>query len=401
MLSDLDTMLSDRGIGLLLVPLHDARDPSFRWLSRGAKLTRGFVEKRPGVEPRLIHFPMERDEARASGLETISALDLGWDRFAKESDDPVELHARFFRAIAGEYLDGTVGILGNGPIALYHAVLDRLQSDGIGVWEGSEDLIQEARKRKDPREIDLIRNTGRRTEQIVAEMKGMLTRTSVEDGELMLDGRPLMLGDLKDFVSRRISELGMVEDHDTILSQGDEAAVPHSRGSRNRIVRSGETLVIDIFPADRESGYFFDYTRTFVIGEAPKRVRDLHAQVLEAFERAVGACRAGMRANELQHLVCDYFEERGHPTTRSDASTVRGYVHGLGHGVGLEVHEKPSFSINASNGDRIEVGDVLTIEPGLYYPDERIGIRIEETFVVGVDGRLEAMCEGSRGLEIG
>ena len=400
MIKDLDRLMSERGIGLLIVPMHDTRDPSFRWLSRGAKLTHGFVLKRIDEDPLLIHFPMEREEAAATGLPARSALELGWDRFAKASGDAVELHARFFEAILEESGEGSVAVLGNGPIALYHGVLSRLRRNGARIWEGSDDLIQEARKRKGDDEIARIRDTGRRTEQVVAEMADLLRDASIVDGALRAGGESLTIGRLKDFVSRRIAELGMVEDHDTILSQGDEAGVPHCRGTRARAVRAGSPLVIDIFPADRDSGYFFDYTRTFVVGEPSPRFIDLHGQVLEAFELAVDSCREGMKAAALQHLVCDYFERRGHQTTRSDPATTEGYVHGLGHGVGLEVHEKPSFSINPSNEDRIEIGDVLTIEPGLYYPGEKIGIRIEETFVVGNDGRLESLCERGRGWRL-
>lgn len=392
--------MAENEIGLLIVPLHDPRDASFRWLSRGAKLTHGFVAKRPGREPLLIHYPMEREEARATRLPHVSALDLGWDRLSKESSDSAELHARFFLEIMDGKPEGSLAVLGAGPVALYHAVLTRLGNKGIRIWSGSEDLIQKARKRKDAREVEMIRQVGRRTETIVAEMAALLGSAVVDDGALSLDDEPLTIGHLKDFVSRRIGELGMVEDHDTILSQGDEAGVPHCRGTRSRPVLPGEPIVIDIFPSDRDSGYFFDYTRTFVVGEPSARFKELHAQVTEAFELAVRSCRAGMNASELQHLVCDYFEERGHETTRRDPATTNGYVHGLGHGVGLEVHEKPSFSISPSNEDLIETGDVLTIEPGLYYPEEGIGIRIEETFVVGEDGHLESLCERGRGWEV-
>jgi Xaa-Pro aminopeptidase len=279
-------------------------------------------------------------------------------------------------------------------------VLSRLESRGVTIWNGAEDLVQRARKRKDAREIDLIREVGRRTEQIVSEMVGLLATAGTDRDTLKVDGEPLTIGHLKELVSSRITELGMVEDHETILSQADEAGVPHCRGTRSRLVRTGEPLVIDIFPADRESGYFFDYTRTFVVGRPSQRFEDLHAQVLEAFDLAVASCRAGMKASQLQHIVCDYFEDRGHSTTRRDPSTTNGYVHGLGHGVGLEVHEKPSFSINPANEDRIEAGDVLTIEPGLYYPEEGMGIRIEETFVVTGDGRLESLCERAKGWQV-
>lgn len=384
----------------MIVPLHDVREPSFRWLSRGAKLTHGFVCRRPGEQSELIHFPMERDEAKAAGLPTRSAVELGWDRLARSANDSAELHARFFESLLGSDPSARrIAILGTGPIHLYQRVATILRGEGVDLWEGGEDLIQAARKTKEAWEIERIASTGERTERIVEELRERLGEAEDRGGALHESGEPLTLGVLKDFVSRRINELGMVEDHETILSQGEEAAVPHSRGSRDRPVRSDETLVIDIFPADRESGYFFDYTRTMVVGDVSPRVASLHAEVLEAFERAVEACRAGMEASRLQHLVCDFFEERGHPTTRKDPATTSGYVHGLGHGVGLEVHEKPSFSLLGSNTDRIEVGDVLTIEPGLYYPEEQIGIRIEETFVVGADGRLEALCRGRRSLQ--
>ena len=108
--------------------------------------------------------------------------------------------------------------------------------------------------------------------------------------------------------------------------------------------------------------------------------------------------RPGTRASDYQTLVCDLFESRGFATTRADAKTLSGYVHSLGHGVGLEIHEKPSFSLAPSNHDLIEAGDVVTIEPGLYFPDRELGVRIEDTFVVRENG-VETLCRGAYGLE--
>jgi Xaa-Pro aminopeptidase len=186
----------------------------------------------------------------------------------------------------------------------------------------------------------------------------------------------------------------MIEDHETIVSQGRDAGVPHSRGDASAVVRLSVPLVVDIFPADRATGYFFDETRTFCIGRVPDDLRKIHTQVLEAFERARDAMRPGTPAATYQTLVCDYFEAHGHATTRSNPTTLSGYVHLLGHGVGLDIHEKPSFG----DGDLVEVGDILTIEPGLYYPDREIGVRIEDTFVVREDG-VESLCGLGRGLE--
>ncbi|MEA2328981.1 MAG: Xaa-Pro aminopeptidase, partial [Thermoanaerobaculia bacterium] len=108
--------------------------------------------------------------------------------------------------------------------------------------------------------------------------------------------------------------------------------------------------------------------------------------------------RAGTLASSYQTLVCDFFEQRGYATTRSNPATLEGYVHSLGHGVGLDVHEKPSFALAATNVDEIEIGDIVTIEPGLYFPDRNLGVRIEDTLVVREDGRVETLCRSDRGL---
>jgi len=173
--------------------------------------------------------------------------------------------------------------------------------------------------------------------------------------------------------------------------------VPHSRGDASARVVPSVPIVLDIFPADRTSGYFFDLTRTFCVGPIPEELRRIHADVLAAFELARDAMRPGTRASSYQALVCDFFESRGYPTTRSNPRTLDGYVHSLGHGVGLEIHEKPSFSLVPSNDDPIETGDIVTIEPGLYFPDRAIGVRIEDTFVVR-EGGVETLCRGGYGL---
>ncbi|HEX2120666.1 MAG TPA: M24 family metallopeptidase [Thermoanaerobaculia bacterium] len=170
---------------------------------------------------------------------------------------------------------------------------------------------------------------------------------------------------------------------------GTDAAAP---------VRPSVPIVLDIFPVDRASGYFFDMTRTFCVGPVPGALRRLHDDVLEAFTRARDAMRPGTPAKRYQALVCDFFEAKGYATTRSDPKTLTGYVHSLGHGVGLEIHEQPSFHLVPSNEDVVETGDILTIEPGLYFPDDELGVRIEDTFVVREDG-AESLCEGGYGLE--
>ncbi|HEY2324536.1 MAG TPA: M24 family metallopeptidase [Thermoanaerobaculia bacterium] len=233
-----------------------------------------------------------------------------------------------------------------------------------------------------------IAGVGERTEQVVDDVRAALR-----------DFKPgLKIGDLKAIVREGILRRGMLEDHETILSHGRDAGVPHSRGDANDVIREGVPIVLDIFPLDRETGYFFDLTRTFCVGRIPDELRRIHADVLEAFERSRDSMKPGTPAIDYQNAVCDFFEAKGYATTRTAPATLEGYVHSLGHGVGLDIHEKPSFGMGATNLDTVDEGDVVTIEPGLYFPDRELGVRIEDTFVVEGDG-VRTLCRGSYGLE--
>jgi len=399
-LADLDALLRARDIDTLLVPMHEVLHPAFRWITRGAKVTKGYAVKRAGEAPLLVTYPMERDEAAATGLATRLVHDFEHDRIFKSAPNPVAAYGEFFDRVLRDAGSGrSVAFAGNLPIHLYLGIADELGRRGWNVVRSTgDDLVQLARKRKEPWEVEAIASCGARTEQVVERVREVLRAAIVEDGHVLHGGEVLTLGHLKQLVSNEIARLGMVEDHDTILSQGRDAAVPHSRGDASAPVRPSVPIVLDIFPVDRESGYFFDTTRTFCVGPIPEELAKVHAEVLEAFELAERAMVAGTAASSYQALVCDYFEARGYATTRSNPATLDGYVHSLGHGVGLDIHEKPFFGLSPANHDAIEVGDIVKIEPGLYFPDREIGVRIEDTFVVAADGRVQSLCRGDRGL---
>lgn len=384
MLTDLDTLQHDRSLDAIVVPLHESMHPAFRWLTRGAKVTRGYAIKMAGREPVLVCYEMERDEAAATGLAVRSIHDYDYDRIFKSAKSASEAYGEFFDAVLRDHgAQTTVAFYGNLPVHLYLGIADALAARGWIVHRGGDDLLQLARKRKDRWEIEAIASVGQRTMQVVASVRAALREWR----------ESMTLGDLKQLVTTEITRLGMLEDHETILSQGRDAGVPHSRGNASARVVPSVPIVLDSFPADRTSGYFFDMTRTFCVGPIPDELRSLHADVLAAFELARDAMRPGTRAAAYQSLVCDFFESKGYPTSRANPRTHDGYVHGLGHGVGLEIHEKPAFSAE----DMIEIGDIVTIEPGLYFPDRALGVRIEDTFVVRENG-VESLCGGEYGL---
>jgi len=400
MLSDLDTQMRAHGIDAIVVPMHESLHAAFRWITRGAKVTRGYAVKLLDRTPLLLSYPMEREEAAATGLKTRLIHDFGYDAIFKSAPNAVEAYAIFFDRVLHELGAGKViAFAGNLPFHLYHGIAEAMEQRGWRMHRGKgEDLIQSARKRKEAWEIEMIASVGARTEAVVDRVRRILRQTVVEDGHLLHQGRVLTIGHLKEVVSSEIARLGMVEDHETILSQGRDAAIPHSRGDASAIVRPSVPIVLDIFPADRDSGYFFDLTRTFCVGPVPEALQRVHGDVLAAFQLASDEMHAGMPAQAYQSLVCDFFEARGYTTTRSNPETLEGYVHSLGHGVGLDVHEKPFFGLTPTNHDNVEVGDVVTIEPGLYFPDREIGVRIEDTLVVREDGRVESLCRSDRGL---
>lgn len=400
MLSDLDALMRARGIDAIVVPMHESAHAAFRWISRGAKVTRGYAVKLIDRAPLLLAYPMEREEAAATGLKTRLVHDFGYDSIFKSAPNSVEGYATFFDSVLRELGAGKViTFVGNVPFHLYHGIASSMELRGWTIYRSAgDDLAQLARKRKEAWEIEMIASVGARTEAVVDRIRRILRQCIVERDHLLFNGEVLTLGHLKQVVSSEIARLGLIEDHETILSQGRDAAIPHSRGDAGAVVRPSVPLVLDIFPADRDSGFFFDLTRTFCVGPVPGELQRIHSDVLAAFQLAAEEMHAGTPASSYQALVCDFFEARGYATTRSNPKTLDGYVHSLGHGVGLEVHEKPFFGLSPTNHDMIEVGDIVTIEPGLYFPDREIGVRIEDTLVVREDGRVESLCRSDRGL---
>jgi len=190
-----------------------------------------------------------------------------------------------------------------------------------------------------------------------------------------------------------------LEDTGMIFAQGRDAGFPHSRGEDNMPLQMGKSIVFDLFPREMGGGYHHDMTRTWCIGYAPRDVRDIYDTVMEAFDISVETYGLNKPTHLMQEAVLDYFEGKGHTTTRSDSRTMEGYVHSLGHGVGINIHERPSIS-HVRRDDVFEVGNAVTIEPGLYYPDRGIGVRVEDFFIVDDKGELISITPFRKDLVI-
>lgn len=174
---------------------------------------------------------------------------------------------------------------------------------------------------------------------------------------------------------------------ETIVACGSQSADPHERG--HGPLRAGQPIVLDIFPRSGKTGYWGDITRTVCRGPAPAALKKMYAAVKAAQLAALNAVKAGAWTDAVHKAAADEMERRGYKTETVDGRP-QGFIHGTGHGVGLEIHEAPRVS--SAVHKKLRAGNIITIEPGLYYP-ETGGIRIEDTLVVTRDGyRMLAPC---------
>lgn len=165
--------------------------------------------------------------------------------------------------------------------------------------------------------------------------------------------------------------------------------------NKEGILFEKKPIIIDIYPRSSNKRYFSDMTRTVVRGKALPEIKKIYNTVLAAQELAIKKVKPGIKGNELYKIVLDYFTNCGYKTERK-GKVAQGFTHGLGHGVGLDVHEIPE--LNSSSKDVLKTGSVVTVEPGLYYP-EIGGVRIEDLVVVTKNG-CENLTRFEKVLEI-
>jgi Xaa-Pro aminopeptidase len=254
---------------------------------------------------------------------------------------------------------------------------------------------------KDDVEINKIRNVGRKTERVMSETIKMLLESDADrDGKLRSkEGKPFTVGDVKALIRTKLAEENLIASEDTIFAVGAEAADPHNEGGEGTVIRTGTPMVFDIFPQE-VGGYCFDTTRTIVIGKASNEVKKAYTDTLESQQLAIDHIREGISAKEIMREVCEFLQAKGHRTplyyTAKNTRMTDGFIHGLGHGVGLTIGEPPYLRLTSEQ--LLTEGAVTTVEPGVYYP-EKFGVRVEDIVVVRKNG-AENLSTFPKELEI-
>jgi Xaa-Pro aminopeptidase len=362
-------------------------------------LTYAYLLFRRGQGPVLFHATMEREEAARTGFATVDLAKYPMEELLRRSQgDLLEAGALRLTQILEEHsVSGRMGVTGQAEAGAHYGLLRRVAqlAPGIELIGEATDrsVIIRARSTKSEDEVDRIRRMGGVTADVVGEVAEFLRSQRSENGHLVgVDRKPITIGQVKRKIQLWLAERGAENPEGTIFAIGRDAGIPHSVGQDGDPVRLGATIVFDIFPCESGGGYFYDFTRTWCLGQAPPEAERAHAEVREAYRAAVASLRAGAACRDLQLRTCEYFASHGHPTIREAPDSHSGYVHGLGHGVGLAIHESPSLSHLETNRDILAPGAVVTVEPGLYYPDQGFGVRLEDTWWIRPDGSAEVLA---------
>lgn len=400
MRSDLDRLMNEYYLDAIVV-ISDETPNTFRDYLTGRAKAHGNIFKKRGEQAVIVVSGMEVDEAAKSGLRVMTYHDFDFATLYNQfGDQPArfrrELFLNFFRKLG---IRGRVGFYGTAAVSNFLPnLLALIESDLEITLAQDEDalaLFSRMYETKDAVEIAALQDVARLTCEVVRRAWSFLSSHYACDdaiGSPVVNesGEPLTIGAVRRFIQAQEAALGLEDSKGFIFAQGRDAGVPHSVGEDSDVLEVGRSIVFDIFPRGA-SGYYHDMTRTWCLGRAAEDVQAAYDDVMRAFHMVMDALKVGEPTSRYQVMVLDYFEGRGHATQRSKPGTMDGYVHSLGHGIGLNVHEAPTFGEKSKHV--LQIGNAFTVEPGLYYPERGYGVRVEDSVYIDESGAVQRLTD--------
>jgi len=401
MKKDLDRIMQEQDIDALWVNGAAQNNPDMVYFTGIHHVSSADLIKIRGQEPVLFYNSMEREEAAKTGLQV-----MGY-----EENYPIRKYLQLangntLQAVALRYKDiftdfgvneKKIGIAGKNDLCAAYAVTKAVQEllpkvEFVGCF--MESALKTARLIKSPDEVEHIRRMGRITTEVVGNTADFLSSHAAKQNILVDDkGSPITIGLVKAMIRRWLAEKGADNPEDTIFSIGRDAGIPHSSGNDQDQLELGKTIVFDIFPCEAGGGYFYDFTRTWCLGHASDEIQKVYQDVFAVHQKMVDSFKANTAFRDYQSETCHLFRESGYLTIEDDPEITEGYVHSLGHGLGLDVHENPFSGMGSGSQDVLEPGMVFTVEPGLYYPSKGFGVRIEDTVTMNEQGKIEILAD--------
>ncbi len=401
MKKDLDRIMQEQGIDALWISGAAQNNPDMVYFTGIHHVSSADLVKVRGQEPVLFYNSMEREEAAKTGLQAI-----GYDEKYPIRKYLQLANGNVLQAVALRYKDiftdfgiqeKKIGIAGKNDLSAFYAVISAVKellpkAEFIGCF--TESTLKTARLTKSPNEVEHIRRMGKITTEVVGNTADFLSSCAAKQNILVDDkGSPVTIGTVKAMIRRWLAEKGADNPEDTIFSIGRDAGVPHNSGNDQDQLELGKTIVFDIFPCEAGGGYFYDFTRTWCLGHASDEIQKVYQDVFAVHQKMVHSFKQNSPFRVYQSETCRMFREFGYTTIEDDPETVEGYVHSLGHGLGLDVHENPFSGLGSGPRDVLETGMVFTVEPGLYYPSKGFGVRIEDTVYMNEQGKVEILAD--------
>jgi len=255
---------------------------------------------------------------------------------------------------------------------------DELRKRGIRVTPIKGQLLFNERLKKSNKEVSRIKYSLYHTSKAMEAAIGLIESSKIKGKRLYIGNRILTAERVKEEINGYLARHGFTSSH-TIVSSGIYSTMPHHTGTG--YLQANSPIIIDIFPRSQESGYYGDMTRTVIKGEPTAEQVKMYNTVLKGQKLGISLIRDRVKARDVHTKIQEFFEQSGFKTERINGRP-QGFIHSTGHGLGLDIHEPPRIG---DNDEILDEGNVVTVEPGLYY--ESIGgIRIEDVVVVTSDG---------------
>ncbi|MEO0126532.1 MAG: Xaa-Pro peptidase family protein [candidate division WOR-3 bacterium] len=404
MKKDIDYFMKENDVSAIIGIGSPHNDAVMYYLLNGVNVNGWYIKKYKSPAY-VLHSEIEREEALKTGLKTISFNRYNLNEIYNKYKDRVKANAVFLYTVLKDLkIKGRIAFYGNAPLGYgynFLKQLKRLDKNLEILYEPEKTMIMRLRMTKGEDEIERIKKVRKGVVNAFSKTIEWVRKMKVKEGFIYKEKNDkLLIRDLKKNISNELFKEGYINSSGMILAQGRDAGVPHNAGKDNEPIKLGKTIVFDIFPQEIGGGYFFDFTRTVCFGYAPDYTKKDFELVKEAQDVAFENLKVGKRTRDVEKKVCEYFEKHNHPTFLSNPKTQVGYCHSLGHGLGLNVHESPSFGLLKTNQDRLEKGMVFTIEPGLYYPDKGYGIRLEDVIYIDKKGQIVNLTKYPRELVV-
>lgn len=356
--------------------LIDARGPEIRHRT-GIVAPDAFIYLRVDGEPGTTYFDAREYDVQKILLERagtgvrIERLEPFLDA-AKKRQGAGSVQERALLAILEASGIGTVRVSAQMPYGWIRV----LQQAGVAI-EMAE--YAEERVRKTEPELECIREAQRKTEQAFAHARSLLAEGKISGDTIVRGGAVLTSEWMRAELTKFLLDLGMSCPEGMVVASAEQSARPHDMGEGP--LRPNSFIIVDIFPRDDATGYFGDMTRTFVKGNATEAMAKQYEAVRSVQREIADTIAVGQRCADVYARTVEAFARLGYET-----SPERGFMHRTGHSLGLSVHEEPS--LGGASEAVLSPGTVVTVEPGLYYP-EIGGVRIEDIVVFHEDGTKE------------